>query len=298
MSDIDSLSSNPFVLFAQHGWADTNQAIASLANTLVPKSVPVIAPDLGWVRTWVRIAPLIQQVEQAATDALHRYPDHGWRIMGHSMGGLIWVEVLHRHPEWWSRIHSICLVGSPIGGSDLGRIIDPFGMGIAIAKDLGTNRRPLAAAIATRIPTLVIAGDSDGGSDGTVTLECTKVPQATVVILPGISHAALKDHPQVGKAIQSFWVHPQIATPVPDSPSQRIIEQLRQIEGMTDAHYRDAARGRAIATLDDGSIVRTWTNGVGSLHVFVLAKNGDCLYGGYVGWLHRQNVQSRLKALL
>lgn len=292
------MSSTDFVLFAQHGWADTHQAIASLAHDLVPDTVPVIAPNLGWFRTWVRIEPLIQHVEQVATEVLQHYPDHPWRIMGHSMGGLIWVEVLHRHPEWWSRIHSFCLVGSPIGGSDLGRIIDPLGMGIAIAKDLGQNRRPMATAIARHIPTLVIAGDRDGGSDGTVTVECTKVPRATFITLPDIAHAALKDHPRVGNAIQSFWSHPHIAAPEANSPSQLLIQQLRQVLGMTDAHYRDAHRGRAITTLEDGSMVRTWTNAIGILHVFVLEKNGNCLYGGYVGWLHQAALQNVLKALL
>ena len=290
---------NNVVLFAQHGWADTNQAIASLAQSIAPDQTPVIAPNLGWLRTWVRIEPLIQQVEQAATETLQHYPDHSWRIIGHSMGGLIWVEVLNRHPDWWSRIHSLVLVGSPIGGSDLGRMIDPLGLGIAIAKDLGTNRREMAAAIARQIPTLVIAGDSDGGSDGTVPLECTKVPQAQFVRLPNIAHAALKNHPLVGHAIQSFWHHPQIAVADPESPSQTIIQALRQVPGMTDAHYRDAHRGQTLVTLEDGTAIRIWTNPMGLLHVFVLDTTGHCLYGGYVGWLHKgelQNVLQRCKS--
>lgn len=291
------MTSTPFVLFAQHGWADTNQAIATLAHDLAPEGAVVVAPNLGWLRTWVRIEPLIQQVEQSAIKTLQRHPDASWRIMGHSMGGLIWVEVLHRHPEWWSRIHSFCLIGSPIGGSDLGRIIDPMGIGMGIAKDLGTNRRVMAEAIATHTPTLVIAGDSDGGSDGTVPVECTKVPRAKLVILPGVAHAAQKNHPLVGQAIQSFWSTPHITAPEPDSPSQQLIQQLRQIPGITDAHYRDAHKGEAITSLSDGSLVRTWTNAMGLFHVFVMAPNGECLYGGYVGWLHRHTVHKLLKPL-
>ena len=289
---------NQFVLFAQHGWADTSQAIASLAHSIVPDQTPVLAPNLGWVRTWIRIEPLIQQVEQVATEALQQYPDHSWRIMGHSMGGLIWVEVLHRHPDWWSRIHSLVLVGSPIGGSDLGRIIDPLALGIAIAKDLGTNRREMAGAIATQIPTLVIAGDIDGGSDGTVTVECTKVPRASFVSIPNVAHAALKNHPLVGKAIQAFWQHPQIAVATANSPSQMIVHKLRQVPGITDAHYRDVHRSKTWVTLDDGSCVSTWTSPMGVPHVFVINTNGDCLYGGYVGWIHRGGLQKVLKALL
>lgn len=285
------------VLFAQHGWADTNQAIASLARSIAPESATVIAPNLGWLKTWVRIEPLIQQVEQAGLEAMAQHPKTPWRIMGHSMGGLIWVEVLHRHPEWWPQVHSLALVGSPIGGSDLGRIIDPLGLGIAIAKDLGQNRRPMAEAIATHIPTVVIAGDSDGGSDGTVPVESTKVPRTTFVTLPDIDHAALKDHPLVGQAIQSFWQYPAIADPERDTPSQQAIQQLRQVPGITDAHYRDALRGTVLLTLSDRTTIRTWTNPLGVLHVFVINDHGTCLYGGYVGWAHRNTLQNTLQTL-
>ncbi|NET49522.1 MAG: lysophospholipase [Merismopedia sp. SIO2A8] len=289
--------SSKFVLFAQHGWADTNQSIASLSKTLVTEDVPIIAPDLGWAKTWVRIAPLIQHVEKAAFKALQDHPDFSWRIMGHSMGGLIWVELLTRHPEWWPRVHSLTLVGSPIGGSDLGRIIDPLKLGIAIAKDLGTNRRPLAEAIAAHIPTLVVAGDSDGGSDGTVTLECTKVARATFVVLPDIAHASLKNHPLVGKAIQMFWRQPQVLPAEALTPTVEVIQQLRQVPGMTDAHHRDIQRARTLLRLPDGSSLRTWTNGLGVPHVFVISDDGQCLYGGFVGWVHRGELQTTLNQI-
>lgn len=283
-----------FVLFAQHGWADNNQAIASLANTLIANNSPVIAPDLGWAKTWVRIEPLIEQVEKVALKAIEDYPDYSWRIIGHSMGGLIWVELLHRHREWWPRVHSLALVGSPIGGSDLGRMIDPFNLGIAIAKDLGTNRRPLAEAIAAHIPTLVVAGNSDDGSDGTVTLECTKVARATFVVLPDVAHAPLKNHPLVGKAIQMFWQQPHVLPPDAITPTHEVIQQLRQIPGMTDAHHRDAHRGHTLFSLSDGSSLRMWTNGFGVPHIFVISQYGECLYGGFVGWIHRGDLQVAL----
>lgn len=288
--------SSDFLLFAQHGWADTNHAIANLAHSIAPTGT-IIAPNLGWFRTWVQIEPLIQKVDQVATDALQRYPRHSWHIIGHSMGGLIWVELLHRHPDWWSRVQSLTLVGAPIGGSDLGRMIALFSRDMSVAKDLGINRRAMAEAIAAQIPTLVIAGNSDGGSDGTVTVECTKIRRATFVTLPGIAHAPLKDHPLVGSAIQSFWHAPKIAPPESNSPSQQVIQRLRQVPGMTDAHYRDAHRGQVLRTLEDGATVRAWMNPLGAPHVFVIGEKGDCLYGGYVGWLNKADLQIVLHSL-
>ncbi|NER00261.1 MAG: alpha/beta hydrolase [Cyanothece sp. SIO2G6] len=287
-----------FVLFAQHGWADTNGAIASLAHTLVAADTPVIAPNLGWVNTWLRIDPLIQQVETAALAVIEQYPHHDWRVMGHSMGGVIWVELLHRHPEWWSRLHSLTLVGSPIGGADLGRLLAPFGLGMTVADDLGVNRRPLAEAIAAQIPTLVVASDIDGGSDGTVTLESTKVARAKTVVLSGVGHAKLKRHPQVGEAIAAFWKQPQILPPEPDTPSHRLIQRLRQVPGITDAHYRDAHKGSALVTLADNTVLCTWTNFVGVKHVFVVSTTGKCLYAGFVGWKHHSALEKALEEIV
>ncbi|MEB3230533.1 MAG: alpha/beta hydrolase [Leptolyngbyaceae bacterium] len=290
--------SSDFVLFAQHGWADTNESIVSLSRTLVTAQNPIIAPDLGWFNTWLRMEPLIQRVEAQAVAVATQYPQRHWRVIGHSMGGLIWVELLHRHPEWWSRLHSLVLVGSPIGGSDLGRLLAPFGLGLTVADDLGVNRRALVEAIATQIPTLVVAGDIDGGSDGTVMLESTKVERATTHILTGISHATLKRHPLVGEAIASFWKQPLIPLAEPPTPSHKLIQKLRRIPGMTDAHYRGAQEGTKIATLEDGSTLRIWTNVLGIPHVFVVSSEEKCLYAGFVGWADSAVFKTTLAEIL
>ena len=87
-------------------------------------------------------------------------------------------QALSRHPEWWKRFESIVLLGSPIGGADLARIVDLFGWGIGIAKHLGQNRRVLAEQVTAKIPTLVIAGNITAGGDGTVPIESTKLKHA------------------------------------------------------------------------------------------------------------------------
>lgn len=280
-----------FILFAQHGWADNNQHMAALAQSLATESTLIVAPSLNYAMTWLRIVPLIQEVEQAALAAITRWPEAPLRIIGHSMGGLIWLEVLTRHPDWWPRVHSLVLVASPVGGADLGRIIDPLRVGVGIAADLGQDRRAMASAIAAQINTLVIAGNVDGGSDGTITVECTKVPHAQFVDMEGLSHAVMRYHPWVVETIRQFWEGQSFSEPLTQHP---VIEQLRAIPGMTDAHLRDLPQSAPFLTLEDDSVIRVWRHPLGIDHVFVLAPNGACIYAGYVGWLHRSELWKAL----
>jgi pimeloyl-ACP methyl ester carboxylesterase len=280
-----------FLLFVQHGWADDNRAMLSLARHLVTDTIPIIAPNLGYIETWIRIAPLIQLVEAIAQQQLSRYSDVPVRIVGHSMGGLIWLEVLSRHPEWWSRVHSLVLVASPVGGADLGRLIDPLSLGIGIASDLGRNRTAQAEAIAAAVPTLMIAGDSDGGSDGIVPVVCTRFSNAQFVCLAGISHAAMRTHAQVIATIHSFWAgttHYQVIA------ADDMIQRLRAVPGMTDGHGRDFSRATIAIHLNTGGTLRIWTNPFGIPHIFLASPTGECLYAGFVGWLHAADLQQAL----
>ncbi|MGB0561476.1 MAG: alpha/beta fold hydrolase [Spirulinaceae cyanobacterium] len=200
----------PFILFAQHGWADTHRPIRALAQQLAP-DVLTVTPDLGWLRTWWRIEPLIQQVEAIATKTHQLYPETPWRIVGHSMGGLIWLEVLQRHPDWLPHVHSLVLVASPVGGARWGKRLDPWGWGLGIARDLAVDRRELAIALARKVPILSVAGDLGNGSDGTVCVTTTQFPGAVLVKLP-YSHPALKNHPALIPVIQEFWAVGTIAS--------------------------------------------------------------------------------------
>ena len=282
-----------FVLFAQHGWADDCRAIAELARAVATPRTHIVAPDLGWIETWFRIEPLVQKVERVAVEAIAQYPNTPIRIVGHSMGGLIWLEVLSRHPEWWSKIDSLVLIASPVGGADLARIFDPLGMGIGIARDLGINRRQMAEAIAEVIPTLVIAGDIDQGSDGTIIVEATKFSHAKFICLPSLAHAALKNHFSLVEIIRDFWVNPERAVSASDL-STTLVQNLRLVPGMTDAHWRDFHRAKAYLSFKDGSAIHTWKNPWQVDHVFV--ANGDqCLYGGFVGWVHAEDLRKALE---
>ena len=81
-------------------WADDNRAMVSMAKDLAADEAQIVAPSLNYAMTWLRIEPLVTAVEQQAMVALEEFPDRPWRIIGHSMGGLIWLELLNRRPDW------------------------------------------------------------------------------------------------------------------------------------------------------------------------------------------------------
>ena len=284
------------VLFVQHGWADTNGAMAHLAQRIAPPQTRIIAPNLGWWRTWWRIDPLVSEVESIAQQTLVQYPQVPIRIVGHSMGGLIWLEVLYRHPEWWSQIESLVLVGSPVGGSDICRMIDPLAVGLGMARDLGKNRRSIASAIAAQIPTLSIASNTDGGSDGVVIRGATQFDHAHWLELPGIVHAAQRHATLIDEAITAFWNQ---STPPHLSPSPsgdvaaQVIKQLRTIPGITDGHIRHFAKAKVWSNLKAGLNLLVWKNALRMDHAF-LESDGDCLYSGFVGWLHTADLYRTL----
>ncbi|NJK62198.1 MAG: alpha/beta hydrolase [Synechococcaceae cyanobacterium SM2_3_1] len=283
-----------YLLFAQHGWADTATAIRSLALELGSDSTPVIAPDLGWLATWIRIDPLIQTVETTAESWFVNYPDTPWRIIGHSMGGLIWIELLHRHPEWQERVHSLVLIASPVRGAGLARMLDPLRWGLGIAGDLGKNRLALAEQIAATIPTLVIAGDIDNGSDGIVTVQATQFDPTHQVILPH-SHPQLKRHPDLIPVIQSFWQAPTVPPQGQPDPCRAIIQAIAALPGITPAHPRDLTQARLYLRLPNGVCLWKLRNLWQVDHIFVTDPQGRCQFSGFVGWQEREAFWAGLK---
>lgn len=195
------------ILFAQHGMTDFSgcQTISQLAYALSLQETLIVTPELHWVRTLFYLEPLIQSVQAIVLETLIKHPTVPIRIIATSMGGVLWTELLDRHPEWWSRVHSFVLLGSPIGGSHIARKVDPFGWGIGIARDLAIDRSAIAERIAAEIPTLVVASDYGNGHDGVVSVESTVVRGAAFVCLSGVSHPDLRCNSAVLREIQKFW---------------------------------------------------------------------------------------------
>lgn len=275
------MTAQPFLLFAQHGWDDNGKAIASLGQQLLTPDACLVAPSLNRLQTWLRLEPLVREAERHVIAATARAPQLPWYVLGHSMGGLIWLELLDRHPEWRSRVRAFVAIAAPLGGSDIARIIDPGGWGIGIARDLGRNRRSLAETIAAAVPMLAIAGDLGNGSDGTVPLGATQCSGAKWVCLPGLSHPQLRYRPESLPHIRAFWQDP-VLTPPPTDPAGQLLQQLRALPGIIDTNHVGWARAAIVREFPGGLALRlrSW---VGITRIYLSDRAGGCLYSGAVG---------------
>ncbi len=266
-----------FLLFLQHGWADTAVKMQRLARLLGVEGA--IVPDLGFWRTWGPMQPLVDAVEAIAQTHLAAQPELPVRVVGHSMGGLIWLEVLQRRPEWRSRLHSLVLVGSPVGGADLARLLQPLRFLPTVAPDLAQSRRELATAIAQEVPVLSLASDWDGGSDGTVLVQSTWFAGAHLQTLPGIRHPVLHCHPATATAIQAFWA--TLPGPTVHPFTEPLVQRLAALPGMTDAHPRDRRWAQPWFTTATGWEMRRWVSPLGLPHVFAAHPAKGYEYSGF-----------------
>jgi hypothetical protein len=276
------------LLFAQHGWADTNQAMLRFGETVASPGSLVIAPSLGYVRTWLRIEPLIEIAEQEAVRALAEHPRARIRAIGHSMGGLIWIELLTRHPEWLARTDRLALIGCPVGGAELAGLLDP--LGLTIGRDLKVDRRDKAKAIAAAVPTLTIVGDLLGPHDGTVSHESARVPHARFVLTPSASHATLRHSPLVARLVRAFFEEPD----PPAADLDDLVARVQAVPGIRAADPRLLRLARVALMLADGSTIRTLNAIPGQELVFVTDGEGRCVYAGSVPGSSRSALRQAL----
>lgn len=291
-------NNNPqFLLFAQHGWADNGNSISRLARAVAEEETIITVPSLGYITTFISIKPLVKKLERIVREIINKYPHTPIKIIGHSMGGLMWLEVLNRNPQWWDKVHSLVLLGSPVGGSNVARIIDPLSIGIGTAKCLGKNRRNIAEKIARQIPTLSVASDIQNGTDGLVTVENTKFDYANCLLVSGISHQAMRYHPQMIPIVKDFWANPQLGSPPKTDCANKIIQELRSLPGMTDADYSYFDRSAMVAHFTDGTTICIWKNPLGIHHIYVAKPERQCVYAGYVGLIHASNLHQAIARL-
>lgn len=276
------------LLFAQHGWADNNHAMQRFGESVASPGSLVIAPSLGYMRTWLRIEPLIEIAEHEATRALAEHPQARIRAVGHSMGGLIWIELLTRHPEWLERTDRLALIGCPVGGANLAGFLDP--LGLTIGRDLRVDRRAKAETIAAAVPTLTIVGDLFGRHDGTVSHESARLIHARFVLMPSASHAALRHSSLVTRLVRSFFEQP--TPPVPDLDA--LVARVQAVPGIRAADARLLRLASVALMLADGSTIRTLNIIPGVELVFITESEGRCAYAGAVPWSSRSALRRAL----
>jgi pimeloyl-ACP methyl ester carboxylesterase len=248
----------------------------------------VIAPKLGYVRTWLRIEPLIESAERAAVAALAEHPHARFRIVGHSMGGLIWIELLTRHPEWLARTERLALIGCPVGGAGLAARLDPFGL--TIGRDLKVDRRTRAEAVAAEVPTLTIIGDRFGPHDGTVSHESARLQNARFARVPLASHASSRHSPWVTHLVRRFFEQPSL----PPSDLDGMVARLAAVPGARPADARLLRLAQVQMMLADGTTVRTLRSIPGLVLVFVVDGEGRCAYAGQVPRASRPALDAAL----
>lgn len=76
--------------------------------------------------------------------------------------------------------------------------------------------------------------------------------------------------------------------------TQQAVMILESVPGLTPAHPRDFNSARPIARLQDGTTLRTWKNLAGVDHVFLADYNDRMIYGGFVGWIHREGLHQAI----
>ncbi len=116
----------PVILFSQHGMGEGNQKMQILAQKVASANTQIITPNLNFLTTFLSLSPLIEKVETSAAETLKKFPGLSFRVIGFSLGGVLWVEVLSRNPVWLDRLEALVLLGSPIRGASLARTVDPF----------------------------------------------------------------------------------------------------------------------------------------------------------------------------
>jgi pimeloyl-ACP methyl ester carboxylesterase len=258
------------LLFCQHGWSDTHDTMERLGHAVASPGYEVIAIELGYIATWLGTAKLVDKIERECSAWLERYPDTNVRVIGHSMGALLWLEVLDRHAAWWPRFDRLVLIGAPIGGADLAAIPKP--LKLAVIRDLALDRRALAERIASTVPTMSIVGDLLPGTDGLVTHQSARLNGARFVAVLGTNHMALRTSRVVVQLIRAFFRSQPPSLVAMDA----IAARLAEMEGLERSNPRLARLASPVILFGDGTSVRYLRPFPGVGHLFLVGPDGEC----------------------
>lgn len=158
-------------------------------------------------------SPLEANVERLAQFARNRLAGRPAHFIGHSLGGLLILETLNRHPEIAAR--SALLLGSPVRGCLAGRRFGKHHAGRWMMGACGPLweerearwRRPEPLGVVAGTLPLAFGrafGRLPGENDGVVCVSETKVEGMTAHILVRQGHSLLGVSGQVGKLAERF----------------------------------------------------------------------------------------------
>jgi pimeloyl-ACP methyl ester carboxylesterase len=152
----------------------------------------------------------VERLARFAAEGANGRPAH---FVGHSLGGVLILDMLNRHPEIAAR--SAVLLGAPVRGSFSGRRFGLAGVGRWMMGDCGVvwNERtvkwqreaPLGVIAGTAKVGLGIAfGPLPGPSDGVVCVSETEVEGMTAQALVPLGHSVLIVSGRVAKMVARF----------------------------------------------------------------------------------------------
>jgi pimeloyl-ACP methyl ester carboxylesterase len=152
----------------------------------------------------------VEQLVEFSRGALQGRPAH---FVGHSLGGLLVLQTLNRHPE--VPLGSAVLLGSPVRGCLAGRRLGRAGIGrwmmgacqgLWEEKDIAWHRQEPLGVIAGTAPIGLgrVLGRLPGPNDGVVCVEETTVRGMAARALVPVGHSPLVVSSRVSRLIAQF----------------------------------------------------------------------------------------------
>jgi len=88
--------------------------------------------------------------------------------------------------------------------------------------------------------------------------------------------------------------------PPPDDIKKQllsIINRLQKIQGMTPTHFQNVGYSTPYIILENNIKINVWKNLAEVDHVFLIDPAGNCVFAGYVGWVHAQKFYQTLQQI-
>jgi hypothetical protein len=98
---------------------------------------------------------------------------------------------------------------------------------------------------------------------------------------------------ELGKVVdfvKEYTEKPEVANDISNLTTQ-VVDRLSNTPGMTQAQGTHFKRATPKFKLKDGTIIKTFKNPVGVDHIFLADSRGRMIFGGYVGWIHSEDLK-------
>ncbi len=90
--------------------------------------------------------------------------------------------------------------------------------------------------------------------------------------------------------VKEYTEKPEVANDISNLTTQ-VVDRLSNTPGMTQAQGTDFKRDTPKFKLKDGTIIKTFKNPLGVDYIFLADSRGRMIFGGYVGWIHSENLK-------